>query len=125
QQHILIYVSSPDRYMLYLLDIIFCPCSFNGSYNGSLSALAGFAAYDGVEFAIAKTGFIDTQLRGYIVREYSPVLRMRFLVPVMKVAQVILILILELFAIQLEQKPQKMGTDRIVIQISPLKKARI
>ncbi|WP_262713433.1 hypothetical protein [Sphingobacterium allocomposti] len=41
---------------------------------------------------------------------------MRFLIPVMKVAQVILILILELFAVQLEQKPQKMGTDRMVIQ---------
>jgi hypothetical protein len=38
---------------------------------------------------------------------------MRFLVPVTKVAQVILILILELFAVQLEQKLQKMGTDRV------------
>lgn len=49
---------------------------------------------------------------------------MVLLVPVMKIALVVPVVILKLLAVQLEEVP-KMGVDGMVIQISPLNKARI
>ena len=49
---------------------------------------------------------------------------MFFLIPVVEVGDMIFVLLLELFAIHLEEMPQLAAADGIIIQIYLLKKAR-
>ena len=56
--------------------------------------------------------------------EKHPVTGMLFLMPVVEVWDRIFVLLLELFAVYLEEMVQLMAADRIVIQVYLLKKAR-
>src|SRR5690606_16588376 len=68
---------------------------------------------------------IDAQPFGDIVRKQCPVLCMWLLIPIMEVTEMVLVLILYLFTVHLDEQTDQLGTNRIVIQISSLKKARI
>ena len=100
-------------------------CSKNYCHDGVLPAVGVLVGDDGVKLSAAQRGFVDAQVRAYILRKHAPSLRVKALgrvLPLPIAAQMALVLTLEQIAVYIEEPFKRAARNRVSVQAYLLKK---
>lgn len=124
QGYFLHFPALAGRHLPQILYHRFCRCSLNNGYNRTFTALCLLVGDNRIEFVIAQCRFIDVQVGTYIVREKQVVCRVFACLPLVETRKMVPVPLFQPFAIQMEEFAKGGAVDRLVIEITLLKKRR-
>ena len=89
-----------------------------GEYGhyGTFFALGLFVGDYGIEFPFGECRFVNGQVRPHIFGKDEPLFGMSLLFPVLKIAQIVLVLSLESIAVYPEEGPQLLAAQGRIIR---------